>query len=58
MLNKLITITTAGFMAMVFFTIFMNLVFYPECNRQSRECFLLQHAWTEHAMTLASKGGE
>ena len=26
----------------------INFLFYPDCSRETRDCFLVQHLWSNH----------
>lgn len=32
-------------LAELFVIVFMNFLFFPDCNRETRDCFLIEHLW-------------
>lgn len=60
MIHKLFNITAYLCFAIPFFTMLVNAVVFPDCNRQTRECFLVQHLWHDASgdtVEVARNGG-
>ena len=58
MFHKMVNSMLWVCVAIVFLTMWINVLIYPDCNRENRECFLVQHVWGEKSelMQVADKG--
>lgn len=44
-LNVFISGLLSAFCALIISIVFINLFFFPHCNRINRDCFVIQYAW-------------